>query len=625
MKRNSHRYIANEIYMASFRMYLHMVITPVLILFLLHLGTICFSIWTTVSRLNRLPVPGSSKTLSTQALSAYYFDFSLGFSTSIAIPSEFAPLMARNGFDRTSIQRKHFKRILDRLYGDRLASIPGRIRADARTGALVYLILLIYIPFATIKARSYTRSTFLRGARYTPRSIMKTVLIETARRESGPEFRSDHIFIGDLPLPIKAEQKHLLILGSTGTGKSVLINQIIAQLTIRQSIRPHRLVIYDVKGEYISKHYRENDIIFYPFDQRSTTWSFFNEIRSYQDFDMVAHALFQAPETDKDVYWYDSAGQVFKSGLMCLARAGKRNNRDIIEFFNREAAKIKDDFIRYLPLADRGAIKHIDKSESHQAASILSILQSRINFFRYLIDQDGPFSFRDYVRNEQENRNLFILNIKQNDLIFKALMTFVVDIMIREVLSLEERSASQTAMFSIIIDEFGSLQKLSAIFDFLTISRSKGGSLIVANQDLGSVIHVYGEAQKSTFFNNFNNSVTFKLNDPQTAEYISKAVGDKEVIKVMDSHQMSPEAMGDRLSLNAQEKLEHVLLPSEFLHLREFQAYIKIADQGLTKVEIPRRFISARYPPYSERDLSIQTLLPPTEQMVASNTPDNHA
>jgi len=43
-----------------------------------------------------------------------------------------------------------------------------------------------------------------------------------------------------------------------------------------------------------------------------------------------------------------------------------------------------------------------------------------------------------------------------------------------------------------VVDEFGSLSKMPAIFDFLTMGRSKGGFLVLANQDLGSVSNIYG-------------------------------------------------------------------------------------------------------------------------------------
>ncbi len=123
-----------------------------------------------------------------------------------------------------------------------------------------------------------------------------------------------------------------------------------------------------------------------------------------------------------------------------------------------------------------GALKHIDKADSQQAASVVSILQERLTFFRYLTDRDGAFSFRKFVQDEAERRSLFLMNIPQYDAIFQSLMTFAIDIMSREVLSLPD---SHTGRITFRIDEFGSLAKMPSIFDFLTMGRSKGGFLKV--------------------------------------------------------------------------------------------------------------------------------------------------
>src|SRR5207248_2304863 len=86
----------------------------------------------------------------------------------------------------------------------------------------------------------------------------------------------------------------------------------------------------------------------------------------------------------------------------------------------------------------------------------------------------------------------------------------------------------------------GSLDKMPCIFDFLTMGRSKGGVLVLANQDLGSVSSIYGTDKKETFFNNFNVHLVFRLNDPTTSEFLSKAFGEREVIKKLQSSQFSP-------------------------------------------------------------------------------------
>jgi type IV secretory pathway TraG/TraD family ATPase VirD4 len=238
---------------------------------------------------------------------------------------------------------------------------------------------------------------------------------------------------------------------------------------------------------------------------------------------------------------------------------------------------------------------------------VISILQERISFFRYLINVNGDFSFRDYI--SEEGRfpgSLFLMNIRNYDAIFRPLMTFVVDIMIREVLSLPD---SFTRRITFLIDEFGSLSKLPAVFDFLTMARSKGGFLVIANQDLGSVANIYGNDQKETFFNNFNVHLTFRLNDPTTAEFLSKAFGEREVVKKFRSSSFSPTDVGDRFTLGEQEKLEKVVLPTEFQNLPDFHTFLKIANYGTARMETKKEFMTAKAPEFVIRDFSIEEIV----------------
>lgn len=208
---------------------------------------------------------------------------------------------------------------------------------------------------------------------------------------------------------------------------------------------------------------------------------------------------------------YNCAKDVFRTGLVYLKLNRKTKNKDLWEFFSQTLEAIQAAFTT-LPLAERGALKHIDKSDSPASASIVSILQERIQFFRYLVDIDGDFSFRQFIRNQNKSEifspqpNLYILNIEQYETIFKPLMTLAIDTMIRETLSLPD-DLNRRIFF--IIDELGTLYKMNSILKLETVGRSKGACLICANQDLGRIEEQYGKANLKSFFNNFNTNFTF--------------------------------------------------------------------------------------------------------------------
>src|SRR5205809_6753021 len=466
--------------------------------------------------------------------------------------------------------------------------------------------LVYFFVFSRLNRRS-SKTQFVRGADLMPFERMKADLNQAIKLEQNENPALVPLRLGEASLPDSVSRRHILVLGTSGTGKSVCLNHYLTTLKSRRvsTAAVNKCVINDVKGEFCGKHLEPDDLIFYPFDRRSVPWSFFNEVRDYPDLDVLCTSLYEPPSDSKDVYWYNAARDVFRTGLFCLLREGRPSNRDIWELFSHPLQQIRD-ALYTLPVRELGALKHIDKADSNQAASVISILQERLTFFRYLTDRDGSFSFRGFIRDDADRRNLFLMNIRQYDAIFRSLMTFVIDIMTREVLSLAD---SFTRRITFVVDEFGSLAKMPCIFDFLTMGRSKGGFLVLANQDLGSVSNIYGSDQKETFFNNFNVHLIFRLNDPTTAEFLSKAFGEREVIKKFQSSQFSPSDLGDRFSMSEQEKLEKIILPTEFQSLPDFHAYLKIANYGLTRMETSRKFLPVVNDEFVPRDFGLQTML----------------
>ena len=465
--------------------------------------------------------------------------------------------------------------------------------------------LLYFLAFSRLNRRT-EKTKFVRGSDLMPFEQMKSALNQAIGEEN-----SEHSFVplclGEAALSDSVSRRHILLLGTSGTGKSVSLNHYLATLKERRASTEevNKCVIYDVKGEFCGKHLEEGDLVFYPFDKRSVPWSFFNEVLDYPDLDVLCTSLYEPPKDSKDAYWYNAARDVFRTGLFYLLREGQTANRQIWEFFSQPLHYIRD-CLYTLPVREMGALKHIDKADSNQAASIISILQERLTFFRYLTDRDGSFSFRTFIRDDSDRRNLFLMNIRQYDAIFRSLMTFVIDIMTREVLSLSD---SFTRRITFVVDEFGSLAKMPCIFDFLTMGRSKGGFLVLANQDLGSVSNIYGSDRKETFFNNFNVHLIFRLNDPTTAEFLSKAFGEREVIKKFQSSQFSPSDLGDRFSMSEQEKLEKIILSTEFQSLPDFHAYLKIANYGLTRMKTPQKFLPLTGKEFDPRNFDLESML----------------
>jgi hypothetical protein len=594
-------YQAHESFWADLKMYTQLFKWAIVIGIVSQLLFMVGSCWLLVNRLTKIPLPGGHH-ISQLTVANYMFSFEKYLRIPpalIHIEPELRPVF-QNQRSQYAVPRDVYDWVLDQYTHNAFyREKQGLIKAFVHSWWM-YLISLLYIGFFMLKSRKMADPNFIRGIEITLIEELNHKLKRVAAKE-----KALNLQVGKTILPFAMEPKHISVLGAAGTGKGVLLNQLLNQINNRRFqnqeilkqnsravIKPRhsKAIIYDMKGEFVAKQFITGDYIFSPFDKRGLKWSFFNEIRNYPDLDVVAKSLYNAPDV-KDEYWYNCAKDVFRTGLFYLQSQKQTSNRELWNFFSQPLSQIKAAF-QTLPLAEQSALKHIDRGDTTQSASIISILQERIQFFKYLVDMDGTFSFRDFVKSEQD-ACLYLLNIEQYKTIFKPLMTFAIDTLVREILSLED-DLDRRVFF--IIDELGSLYRLESILDLLTVGRSKGACLICANQDLGRIEDTYGKANTATFYNNFNTNFIFRINEPKMAEYLAQAIGEKDVIKKVESRQMSPSDIGDRKGISDQEKTEQLFLATEFQNLADFEAVIKISNFGVSKIKVPQIFYNSRVP-----------------------------
>jgi len=592
-------YRTHEALTADVKMYVKMFLRA--FVFGLLLQCICLVIFIKKSYNAHMTVEfdtGESFVIPFKAVKNYYFPGIkfMGRESKDSVPREMTVMFG----GRTRIPHTEFVDAMDFYFGKEIKGFENAIAWTFYLSFLSYLLSAAYIIFFLATSGRMTNVRFIRGASKIPLSKLKHALQGASEKADGPIH--PNINICGLRIPRDLETKHFLLMGTPVTAKSVLFNQAIGQVIERMRTYQsnEKCIVYDVKGEFLSKHATKNDYIFYPFDSRSVFWSFFNEIHATPDFDVVSRIIFShEKETNADPFWNNAAKDVFVAGLRYLHKEGTTTNADIWKFFSQGVEDIAR-AVKTLPLEFTGALKHIQHTGGGPAASVVSTLTEKISWFQYITDMDGDFSFRRFVR-DSGGKNLYLLNVKNYAAAFRPLMTFVFDVLIRETLSLPDTNNKENRRIWFCIDEIGSLNQISVLFDLLTVARSKGGCLIVANQDLGKIEDIYGRANRRTFYNNFNTDFILRLNDPDTAEFISRSIGEREIIKKSESRSMSPRDMGDRATVSDQDKTEKVMLPSEFMHIPDFHAIVKMSSFGISEVDIPRKFYKEKHEPFKDK------------------------
>lgn len=144
--------------------------------------------------------------------------------------------------------------------------------------------------------------------------------------------------IGSVPIPSRLETRHMAMIGTTGSGKTTALRQLLDHI----EARGEAALVYDTSGEFIAHYHRpeRGDIILNPFDARCAFWSPFAEIAHPADADRIAQQLItETGQHDRDV-WLETSRILVANMIRALWREGKGTLPDLL---NALQDRTKDD------------------------------------------------------------------------------------------------------------------------------------------------------------------------------------------------------------------------------------------------------------------------------------------
>ena len=194
--------------------------------------------------------------------------------------------------------------------------------------------------------------------------------------------------------------------------------------------------------------------------------------------------------------------------------------------------------------------------------------------FEYMSQAESNFSVTEWLSNEKPG---FIFVTNQSDLkdTLKPILSLFIDFLGKKLLSLPD-DLQRRVFF--LLDEFGTLQRLSSIKELLIASRSKGGSCWIGIQDIGQLNKLYTQDVADTIVNACGSSVMFAVSDPRTAKYLVDKIGDTEIMEAEETYSMGVANYRDGVSLTQRRKRQRLILDSELMNLPDLHAYVKVPN-----------------------------------------------
>jgi type IV secretory pathway TraG/TraD family ATPase VirD4 len=397
--------------------------------------------------------------------------------------------------------------------------------------------------------------------------------------------KAQQITVAGVPMPLKLENLHLLVGGSTGAGKSVCIREV----AFGAFMRGDRMIITDPNGEMLSKFYRKGDIILNPYDSRSAGWSFFNEIRSDYDFKRFALSIVPRGQSADAEEWASYGRLLLTETARKLALIGDPSIESLYRWTTIEDPKKLKEFLKDT-LAESlfvGAEKAL--------ASARFVLSAKLP--EHVSMPAGRFSIRSWLDDEKAG-NLFITWREDQAESLKPLISAWVDTICSSVLSMSENEKRRIWLF---LDELGSLEKLASLEAALTKGRKYGLRVVAGLQTTAQLDRIFGRDEGQIIRACFRNVAILggsKL-DTDTAEEFSKALGNHQVEREQTTYS------NNGRSTSARPDNERVVTPEQIVTLPDLTGYLGFAsDLPIARFKLNILRLKTVVPGFVERSLA---------------------
>jgi type IV secretory pathway TraG/TraD family ATPase VirD4 len=435
--------------------------------------------------------------------------------------------------------------------------------------ALLAMALLVAVLLAR---RSSDRAVHKRGAKVSDgrAAQRRTARLQLLRPQS-------LLTIAGVGIAPEDEVKHFKLIGTTGTGKSTAIRELLA----RALDRGDRAVITDPDGRYLARFHDagRGDVILNPFDSRSVQWDPFAEVRQPYDAEQLANSLIPSTEDASGREWRGYA-RTFLTAV--VRRCHEIGRRDAAELW-RLIAMAPSAQLRPL-VAGTPAQPFLEPENARMFGSIRSVAGSAAAALEHVQAQRArAFSVRDWI--DTGCGALFLPYRASQIAALRTIIATWVRLAIFEAMNDE----NEDRRLWLVVDELDALGAIDGLKDALARLRKFGGRCVLGFQSIAQVSSTYGVGEAQTIVENCANTLVLRCSASEhggTSQFASRLIGEREVARRSTSRGRDGGGFaggrGRRRSTNVSEQrvTEPAVLPSELEQLPDLTGYLKTASSA---------------------------------------------
>jgi hypothetical protein len=431
---------------------------------------------------------------------------------------------------------------------------PGDLIWPAWAGAVGIFVLGLVLPIPRNRRRRQIEED---GCRLKGPEM---VTVKEFNRRSGGDGISFLTTEGreSLSIPRSLESSHMMMMGDTGAGKSVLQRRVLAQI----AERGETAIVYDPALEHTPQFFNaaRGDLILNPLDVRCPYWSPSDEVMHEAEALTLATSLFP-DKPHENTFFVEGPRKVF-AHLLTL----KPTPEELVRWMSHE-----EELDRLLKGTELTAFVY--RGAGPQRGGVLGALNMVADSLKLLPKESETkqrWTTEEWAR--QRSGWIFLTSTPRFRERLLPLMSLWLDTLVLRLMN-QGDPALRHAWF--VLDELASLQRLPQLHTALTENRKSGNPVVIGFQGRSQLEVRYGHESES-MLSQPATKIFLHTSEPRAAKWISDTIGEVEMERVKETVNTHPLQVAKSKSYHNERRTEPLVLPSEISGLQRLHALLKV-------------------------------------------------
>jgi type IV secretory pathway TraG/TraD family ATPase VirD4 len=420
------------------------------------------------------------------------------------------------------------------------------------------LVFAVGIAFAVRQAK--IRRAFEAGLRLKGPQILTVKEFNRWSRADGVGFATTN---GNemFRIPKSFESSHVMIMGDSGAGKSILQRQLLMQIADRNDTA----IVYDPALEYTPHFYRpeRGDLILNPLDVRCPYWSPSDEVTHEAEALTLATSLF--PDKPRENTFFVEGPRKIFAYLLTL----RPKPEELVWWMSHE-----DELDKKLKGTELATF--IYRGAGPQRGGVLGALNMVADSLKMLPrERETKERWTTVEWAHRESGWIFITSTPRFRERLLPLTSLWLDTL---VLRLMNQGDGSTRRAWFVLDELATLQRLPQLHTALTENRKSNNPVVIGFQGRSQLEVRYGH-ESEAMLSQPATKVFLHTSEPRAAKWISDTIGEIEVERLKQSVNTEDfPKMGGSKTRYTERRTEPLMLPSEISGLPRLHAVTKVEN-----------------------------------------------